>query len=246
MKTLNTKQIMNISKLALVAFIFSAFTFQMQAQSCATTLKSKSGKVYSANPATIKTTSSSNQVTVRMRKTAGKAETQVNFYIDGVQQSQVLEYDNGTYIPSGWQTRTFPNMNGKEIKVKIVNQSVANTFSYQLQINGERRSVASTGGPVDGNLVGQTNKTIYTNGSCTPNTRVIVRRRGGKARANIRVWEKRSNGTWRRLDQYNQTLEKNQNMKNFVVNSRRELKVELRNVSVGNTIKYRMNALASN
>ena len=246
MKTLKTTQIMKLSKLVLTIFTVTLFSMNVTAQTCATTLKSKTGKVYSANPATITTTASSDQVVVRIKKTAGRAETQVNIYINNVQQSNPIEYDNGTYIPSGWQTRTLNNVNGKTIKVKVVNQSVGNTFSYSLKIDGRKRSIASTGGKVDGTLIGQQNKTIYTNGSCTPKTQIIVRRRSGNARGNIRVWEKRSNGSWVRLDQYTTTLEQNQDKKIFVVNSNRKLKVELRNVSVGNTLGYRMNALAKN
>ncbi|MBL4663609.1 MAG: hypothetical protein JKY22_08660 [Flavobacteriaceae bacterium] len=246
MKILRNNQIMKLSRLVLTVFTVFLFSMNLSAQTCPTTLKSKTGKVYSANPATITTTATSNQVRIKIKKTAGRAETQVNIYINNVQQPNPIEYNNGTYIPSGWQTRTLNNVNGKTIKVKIVNQSVANTFSYSLKINGEKRSIASTGGPVDGILIGQQNKTIYTNGSCTAKTQIIVRRRSGNARGNIRVWEKRSNGTWVRLDQYNTTLEQNKSKKIFVVNSSRKLKIELRNVSVGNTLGYRMNALAKN
>ncbi len=246
MKTSNTFQIMKNLKVTLVVLFVSVFAFQVNAQTCATTIKSKTGKVYSANPATITTTATSNQVTVKIRKTNGRAETQVNIYVDNVMQPNPIEYDNGTYIPPGWQTRTLNNVNGKQIKVKVVNQSVTNTFSYSLKIDGENRSVATTGGKVDGTLIGQQNKTIYTNGSCTPKTQIIVRRRSGRARGNIRVWEKRANGSWAFLNQYTTTLEQNDDKKIFVVNSNKQLKVELRNVSVVNTIGYRMNALAKN
>lgn len=244
MKTSNTIQIMKALKVTLVVLFVSAFSMQVSAQTCSTTIKSKTGKVYSANPANITVTATSSQVTVKIKKTAGRAETQVNVYVDNVMQPNPIEYDNGTYIPSGWQTRTLNNVNGKQIKVKIVNQSVANTFSYSLKIVGESRSIATTGGKVDGTLVGQQNKTIYTNGSCTPKTQIIVRRRSGRARGNIRVWEKRNNGTWAFLGQYTKTIEQNEDKKIFVVNSNKKLKIELRNVSVGNTIGYRMNALA--
>jgi len=247
MKPLKTNQIMKFTKVTLVAFMAVAFSMSVNAQTCSTILKSKTGTVYSANPSTTRVTATSNEVQVKVKKTGGRAETQVNIYINNVfQQSKKIEYDNGNYSENNYRTRTLTGVKGKVIKVVIVNQSVANTFRYKLKINGKKKTIASTGGLVDGVLIGQTNKTIYTNGSCTPKTRIIVRRRSGIARGNIRVWEKRSNGTWRRLDQYNQTLERNQSVKNFVVNSRKKLKIELRNVSVGNTLGYRMNALAAN
>lgn len=215
------------------------------AQTCSRVLKSKTGKVYSANPGTFSAVATSNQVTVKIRKTAGRAETQVNIYVNGQMQSNPIEYDNGTYIPSGWQTRTLNNVSGKTIMVKVVNQSVANTFSYEGRIEGNSNNVTTTGDKVSGRLLGQTNKTIYTNPSCTGKARIIVRRTDGNARGNIRVWQKI--GTqWQLMNNHTYTLERSQDKKIFVVNSNRKLKIELRNVSVGNTLSYIMNALVAN
>ncbi|KAA3620312.1 MAG: hypothetical protein DWP94_12840 [Flavobacterium sp.] len=208
-------------------------------------MTSKTGTVYSANPGTLTTTATSNQVTIRIKKTGGRAETQVNVYVNNVMQSNPIEYDNGTYIPSGWQTRTLNGVNGKQIKVKIVNQSVANTFKYEAKIQGNSNNVTTTGNKVSGRLLGQTNKTIYTNPSCTGKARIIVRRTDGRARGNIRVWEKRGT-SWVLLNNHTYTFEQRQDKKIFVVNSNRKLKVELRNVSVGNKLHYIMNALAAN
>ena len=229
--------------ITLIALCAAPFT--TSAQTCSTTLTSKSGTVYSANPANITTTATSNQVTIKVRKTGGRAETQVNVYVNNVMQSNPIEYDNGTYIPSGWQTRTLNNVNGKQIKVKIVNQSVANTFKYEAKIDGKSSNITTTGDKVTGRLMGQTNKTIYTKASCTGKARIIVRRTDGKARGNIRVWQKVGN-SWSLMNNHTYTFEKNQDKKIFVVNSNKRLKVELRNVSVGNTISYVMNALAAN
>ncbi|GHC49640.1 hypothetical protein [Ulvibacter litoralis] len=241
MKTLNTLK----AKIFIVALIASAFTFQSNAQTCATTLTSKTGKVYSVNPANITTKATSDKVTIRIKKTAGKAETQVNIYVNNVmQQNKTIEFDNGKYT-TGYRTATLNNVKNKNIKVKVVNQSVGNTFSYKLKIDGASSSLASTGGKVVGSLVGQTNKTIYTNNSCTNKARIVVRRNSGKARGNIRVWEK-NGSSWSLLNQYNQTLEKSESQKVFTVNSNKPLKVELRNVSIGNNLGYTMNALAAN
>lgn len=241
MKNLNTLK----GKILIVALIVSAFTFQANAQTCATTLASKSGKVYSANPGNLVVKATSDQVTIKIKKTAGKAETQINIYVNNImQQNKTIEFDNGKYT-TGYRTATLNNVKNKNIKVKIVNQSTANTFSYTLKIDGASNSLASTGGKVEGSLVGQTNKTIYTNNSCTNKARIIVRRNSGRARGNIRVWEK-NGSSWSLLNQYNQTLEQSESKKIFVVNSNKPLKVELRNVSVGNNLGYTMNALATN
>jgi len=232
-------------KLTIVAFIFAAFTFQTQAQSsCARVLKSKTGKVYSANPGVLSAVATSDQVTIRIKKTAGKAETQVNVLVNGQQKPNPIEYDNGKYIPSGWQTRTYSGVQGKTIKVQIVNQSVANTFSYSAKIEGMSGNITTTGGPVTGTLYGQTNKTIYTNASCTGKARIIVRRTSGKARGNIRVWEK-VGSSWNLKNGAGEMLEQNESKDIFVVNSSRPLKIELRNVSVGNKVGYKMNAVAA-
>ncbi len=222
-----------------------AMPFATSAQTCSTVLQSKNGTVYSANPATITATATSNQVTIRVKKTGGRAETQVNVYVNNVMQPNPIEYDNGTYIPSGWQTRTLNNVNGKQIKIKIVNQSVANTFKYSAKIEGKSNNITTTGDKSTGRLLGQTNKTIYTKASCTGKARIIVRRTNGNARGNIRVWRK-NGSSWTLMNNHTYTLEKNQDKKIFVVNSNQQLKVELRNVSVGNTISYVMNALAAN
>jgi len=196
-----------IAVLALCAMPFTTI-----AQTCSRTLTSKSGTVYSANPGTLTTTATSDQVTIRIKKTGGRAETQVNVYVNNVMQSNPIEYDNGTYIPSGWQTRTLNGVNGKQIKVKIVNQSVANTFKYDAKIQGNSNNVTTTGSKVSGRLLGQTNKTIYTNPSCTGKARIIVRRTDGNARGNIRVWEK-NGSSWNLLNNHSYTFEKNQDKK---------------------------------
>ena len=129
-----------ITVVALCATSFTTF-----AQTCSRELTSKTGTVYSANPGTMTTTATSDQVTIKIRKTGGRAETQVNVYVNNVMQSNPIEYDNGTYIPSGWQSRTLNNVNGKQIKVRIVNQSVGNTFKYQAKINGNSKNITTYG-----------------------------------------------------------------------------------------------------
>ncbi len=247
MKTLNhLKKTVSVTLLLLIA---TAFSFTANGQTCNRLLKSKTGKVYSVSPGVVSVVAPDNSITVKIRKTAGRAETQVNFYIDNVQQpSKKIEYDNGPHIPSGWQSRTLTGVKNKTVKVEIVNQSVGNTFSYELKMTGPSKNLTRDNRKYTGTLMGQMNKTMYTKSSCTGKARIIVRRTGGNARATIRVWEKRSNGSWRSLNNFSQTFEKNQrgNKKIFVVNSNKELKVELRNISVGNRFEYILNALVAN
>jgi hypothetical protein len=180
---------------------------------------------------------------VKISKTGGRAETQVNIYVNNVMQPNPIEFDNGNYTRT--KTRTLNNVSGKQIKVQIVNQSVANTFKYGAKIEGKSSNITTSGDKSTGRLMGQTNKTIYTKASCTGKARIIVRRTNGKARGNIRVWQK-NGSSWSLMNNHTYTFEKNQDKKIFVVNSNKKLKVELRNVSVGNTLSYVMNALAAN
>ena len=212
--------------------------------SCSTTLKEKTGTVRAAVPARIKVTPTSNSVTIKIKKTGGRAATQVSFYVNNTMRVQKTEqYVNGNFTESQYRTITLNNVQNKEVKVEVVNQSVGNKFMYSMKIDGESNVLSSTGSKLQGTLVPQQNKTIFSNASCTNQTRMIVRRNGGKARANIRVWEQLSNGTWRRMDQHTKTLEKDQDKKIFIVNSSNPLKLELRNVSAANRLTYTLNAV---
>ncbi len=209
-----------------------------QAQTCPSTLESKSGKVFSANPGIVKATSNEDEVVVKVKKTDGRAETQVNIYVGGVFKAKI-EFDNGNYTTQ-WKTRTVTGAKNKEVKVEIVNQSVAHTFSYDARIEGSRRSLMTTGGPETGNLVGQTQKTVYSNGSCTGKAKVIVTRQSGNARGTVRIFEKQGN-SWNNNPAHSVTFEANENKKEILVNSNKDLKVELKNISVGNMLGYRLN-----
>jgi len=211
---------------------------------CSATLKEKTGSVRAGIPAKIKVTPTSNSVTIKIKKTGGRAATQVSFYVNNTMRVHKTEqYVNGNYSEDEYRSITLGNVQNKEVRVEVVNQSVTNRFLYTMKIDGQTNVLSSTGGKLQGTLAPQQNKTIFSNASCTNTTRMIVRRRGGTARANIRVWEQLNNGTWRRMDQHTKTLEKDQDKKIFVVNSSNPLKLELRNVSVGNRLTYTLNAV---
>jgi len=238
-----------VSKLLSASFILLGLLFTSNDLlavdvTCSSTLKEKTGLVRAAIPAKIKVTPTSSAVTIKIKKTSGRAATQVSFYVNGTMRVHKTEqYVNGNYSESDYRSITLGNVQNKEVRVEIVNQSVGNRFGYSLKIDGETNILSSTGGKLQGTLAPQQNKTIFSNASCTGATRMIVRRTNGKARANIRVWEQLNNGTWRRMDQHTKTLEKDQDKKIFVVNSSNPLKLELRNVSVGNRLGYTLNAV---
>ncbi len=250
--TIKTKTMKNhtklFSKAILAICLFCIISLSASAQTCSVTYKSKIGKVYSANPAIIRANSTSDEVTISVTKTNGRAETQVNIYVDGVYKDKI-EFDNGRNNYSTALSKTVTGALNKQVKVEIVNQSAAYTFSYNLKINGNSQFITTTGGAVTGTLLGQVKKTIYTNSSCTNKTRIIIRRtvvgKGSNARGTIRVYEKQGNG-WASNTIKSFTFEPNETKKIFVVNSNRQLKVDLKNISAGNKLKYKMNAVVAN
>lgn len=230
-------------KLLLSAMLFVAATFTTTAQTCNKQIKSKTGKVYSAAPGVIEVSNiKGSSVTVKIKKTAGKAETQVNFYINGAMQPKVVNFDNGTYKNPKWTVRTFNNVQGKKLTVKVVNQSVANTFSYDCRIIGKTSNLLNGATRVTGNLAGNTKKTIYTKSGCTNKTKITIVQTSGKARATYRVWAKQANGQWSELLNKNGTIEKAEKSKTIIVNTNKQLKVEVKNVSIGNMFGYRITA----
>lgn len=253
MKNLNKQ----IRKIALLTFVVCTISFNVNAQltatsssssssssfeGCSQTIKYKTGVVYSVSPGILQKRATSNSVTVKVKKTSGRAETQVNIYVNG-QFKKKIEFDNGNYNTQ-YRTRTLNNVRGKTIKVEIVNQSAANTFGYTARIIGKRKSVTQDGKAINGSLpVGQMKKTFETVASCTNKTNVKItlkRRTIYNARGTVRVYKKSGNG-WTRI--LSETIEANQSNWNHTFNTNKKLKIELKNISVGNRMDYKMNAL---
>ncbi len=215
-------------------------------EGCKQVLKSKTGVVYSAAPGILEKRATSNSVTIKVKKTAGRAETQVNIYVNGnLKLNKKIEFDNGNYT-TDYKTRVLNGVKGKLIKVEIVNQSVANTFSYKARIVGKRKTITNSGKAYTGFLIGQTKKTVNAKESCTGKVNVIVKRTSNKpaastARGEIRVWEK-VGSSWRKLGE-TKVLEKNQRKRLLTFNTNKKLKVELKNVSIGNTLEYKINVV---
>lgn len=219
-------------------------TYQITAQTCPSLLREKNGTVYSVNPASFKETGSSNQTTVEIRKMDGRAKAEVYFYVNNVRQGGVMTFPSGNGRPT--LSYTLNNTKNKEVKVKIHNRSVSNTFKYRARFYGEKRSISEAGGPSKGILVGQQKKSIKTNEPCTPKTQVIIKRRNGNARATVRIYRNTYADNWELLPEYSQLLEQRDWEKIFSIETNKRIKVVLQNISVGNTFTYTMNALAKN
>ncbi len=254
-----------ISKIVLATFIICAMSISTNAQimkkkkikhstttsnssnanfkGCMQALTKKSGEVFSLAPGILTVRATSNAVTVSIKKTGGRAETQVNIYVNNVlRQNQVIEFNNGSYT-TPYKSKLIRGVKGKIIKVEIVNQSVANSFRYTAKITGKTKSLVKELKPATGMLIGQGFKNVYTLNSCSGKTKIIIRRTAGQARATIRIFEKKSNGNYTKQLK-SVTFEKGKKIKVFTINSTKKLKVELKNISVANTITYKINAVA--
>lgn len=259
------KQVSKLRKITLLTFLMCAFVFSANAQftakkkgkkraivhnsannsnstflGCSSNLAYKKGEVFSVAPGIITAIPTSDKVTVSVKKTGGRAETQVNIYVNNVFKKKI-EFDNGN-TTSGYKNRVLTGVKNKMIKVEIVNQSVANTFKYTAKIVGKRKTTMKDGKVAKGTLIGQGFKKAYALKSCTGKTRVVVRRKSGIARATIRVFEKVGNTYSHQVESV--TFERNETVKKIVINSDKKLKVELKNVSVGNLIEYKINTIA--
>ena len=228
-------------KTIVLALAVIAFGFSTTAQTCSTTIKSKNGTVLSANPAKIQFTATSNSVRIEVDKTAGKAKTTVNIYADGTFKDRMI-FENGRDTPK--MHKNISGVNGKTIRVDIVNQSVANKFTYKMKATGSSSNLAK-GGKKTGHLLGNQKKTLETRSSCTNKTKVIIKRTAGKARATVRVWKKVGN-SW--VEHSSNTFERSQpkNTMTLNLNGNHNFKVELKNISVGNTFSYSMDAKVRN
>ncbi len=211
------------------------------AQSCTSTLKTRSGTVMAGGPAKTTFTATSNSVRISVNKTGGKAKTTVNIYANGSFKDRMI-FENGRDTPT--KAKTITGVSGKSIRVDIVNQSVANKFKYSMKATGSTTNLA-IGGRKTGRLLGNQKKTLETNASCTNKTRVTIKRTSGRARGTVRVWRKVGN-SW--VEHSSDTFERSQPRNEMVLtlNGNNKFKVELKNISIGNTFSYTMDARVRN
>ena len=258
-------QVKKISKIVLTTIILCAMSFSTNAQikkkkrlgtltntskttldyGCNQALVKKSGEVYSVANGILSTRATSNKVKVSVKKTGGRAATQVNIYVDNVLRSdddQRIIFLNGRNT-TPFISREISGVKGKMIKVEIVNQSSGSTFKYTAKIIGKTPSLMPNLKPVSGRLVGQGFKNIFTKRSCSGKIKITIRRTGGKARGSIQIFERGNNGNYTNKIE-DVTFAKEENEKVFEIDSTRKLKIVLKNVSVGKTIKYKIDAVS--
>ena len=262
MKTLEKTLILvnpitRIKKIALLTFVLCAISFNANAQFTATgsssnsssnyegcnqLLKYKRGVVYSLAPGIIQKRATSKTITVKVKKTSGRAETQVNIYVNG-QFKKKIEFDNGNYT-TDYKTRVLNNVKGKMIKIEIVNQSVGNTFGYTARIKGKRKNLNEDGHSLKGTLFGPMQKVMITKSSCTNKIKLSIRfenRSTLRAKATVTVFRKSGN-RWSRVSSH--VIEKSQRNWSKTFNNNKKYKVVLKNISVAESLKYDMKAVA--
>ncbi len=218
-------------KLFLSTLFLIGTIFNSQARECSVTLKKKTGKVYASAPGVIEVRNcQARTVTIRIKKTAGKAKTQVNFYVNGVMKAEVFNFKNGTYKNPNWSTYTIPNVKGKKVTVKVINQSIGNTFSYDCRIQGKTDRLTIGKSEHRGRIIHDTKKTIYTYASCTGKANISFTRLGGQANVKIRVYEKLANGQWKQLPiTGGSVIDKSNSNYSKQISSSRPLKIEFKN-----------------
>lgn len=224
-----------------LCFLLVIPTAQIGAQGdCTKTIKARTGTVYGGGPAKTTFRANENTVEINVTKTGGRAQTIVNIYVNGqMQQGKSLTFQNGNYSNTT-KTATISGVRGKEIRVDIVNQSVGNKFEYRLKATAETKDLGSD----QGNLAGQGKKTMTLGISCDNNASITVRRTGGTAKAIVKVM--RMGG--QSLNGGGTVIDNNQSSITIPVSGVRNqrLRVEVKNVSVGNFFKFNMSAQSTN
>ncbi len=222
-----------IAPIFLVFILVQGFAFAQ----CTKTLVNRSGTVYSAGPAKESFRSKSETLTIKVAKQDGRAETIANIYVDNVRK-KFLKFTNGKYTKT--KTAVLQNTKGKNVRIEIINQSVSNKFKYRLTVKGD---AGNNLGMASGRLVGQTKKTQQFDRVCTSyrKIRISINRKGGTARGTVSV---KKNG--RQIDSKVMGNRQDKLVLSYGGASNAVYTVELKNVSVGNTLSYSMTAVQTN
>jgi hypothetical protein len=232
---------MRVSNLLFASFFFAFALFFSQTSyaansldnsfnGCIKTLKSRNGTVMAGGPAKTTFVSTAKDVTIVVTKTGGKAQTIVNIYVNNQKRTDIV-FNNGKDTPT--KRKIINNVQGKTIRIDIVNQSTANKFQYRLAAAGATNDL----GDMQGNLAGQGQKTTNLSSACTNQVRIVIRRTGGNARANVYV--RLGNQTIK-----SEVFDKNQTTMTLNIPNahNKDYSVLVKNVSVGNWFKFKMDA----
>ena len=223
-----------LTNILFVVALIAQFSIASASISCTRTLKSRTGTVYAGGPAKTTLTPNTDEITVKVAKTGGRAQTIVNIYVNGSRKS-FIEFNNGNYTST--KTKRVTGVRGKTVRIEIVNQSVGNKFEYRLTVTGTTDALGND----SGNLAGQGQKTVILDRACKNKVTITIRRTSGQARANVFIYK---NGA----KIYDEVLDKNESriVKTYSGANNAIYKVVIKNVSVGNFIGWSVNGRQSN
>jgi hypothetical protein len=143
----------------------------------------KTGTVNSVKRSTTTFKSTTDWVTISLSKTGGRAHTIVQIYANNLLK-ETLEFTAGNSLPG--KTYTLTDARGKNIKIEMINKSVANTFQYALKCTGQNTCRQNeTAGTVEG---GQSK--IYDYTPQCKGTTVRITRTGGRAAGRAEIWNR--------------------------------------------------------
>ena len=197
---------------------------------CIAILESKTGTVYKNTSYTLNLKPDTEEITVAIKKTDGKAKAIIYIYVDGIQK-EIIEFEKGKTFLS--KSKSLKEIRHKNIKVEIVNQSAQDKFGYALTIKGITTSL----GKQEVKLLPLMKKTLYTDKACNEKINIKLIRKTGKAkttvyiyRGNTKVW----NGIW--------MAGQHSIHKSFSESANKKYKVEVKNISSKEQISFSMTA----
>ena len=79
----------------LIVILLSIYSFNANAQTCNAVMLSETGTVLSAKKGQVSVMSSADKATVKIKKTSGRAKTDVRVYVDGNLVNSDLNFANG-------------------------------------------------------------------------------------------------------------------------------------------------------
>ncbi|MFC7358507.1 hypothetical protein ACFQO1_12470 [Jejudonia soesokkakensis] len=198
------------------------------------------GKILAGNLIKIERKISNAAVTISVTKTEGESRATASIYIDEkfVDRLVFNPDDRDTTL-----TKNLSEVNGKTVRLEIINQSKSAFFVYSASIETNSNSLLEKGNQIKGILLGQTKKTITSFASCTNRASILINRTDGSARAAVKIW-KRNDKNWELLETKTfETLQpNNQLILNY--NTSKPLKIEIKNISVKEKFKYHIDVVA--
>lgn len=224
-------------KFSMISFFAFLLTVGLSTQSmaavnnCTKTYATKSGTVMPAGPAKMTFKPDVNTITVEVNKTKGKAQTIVNIYVNN-QRKAYMTFTNGKY--SKKMTKRVSGVKNKNVRVEIVNQSVGNKFTYSAKATG---LAGSNLGSENGNPAPQAQKRVTFDKVCKNRINIKLVRTQGKARANVFIY-KGNTQVWNGIFDKNDTRLN----KSFSGAAGKTFSVVVKNVSVGNRIRFTASA----